>query len=243
MGTWQFEESFNKISLEEAKTLVKYAKERGIRNFDTALVYGNEKIEKMLSEVIESSDFIITKIPAIKKPEVNNLNSIERFYTLKTIDEKINKSLYNLKRTPDVLLLHNWTSFWDKTQYAESIFNHLQILKKKGLFKMFGVSLPNYYNESISDWLLDKIDIIEAPYNQNNIWIEESIRKINERNIKLAIRSIFETGNYFKVNKENYEIKNTVLKAHLLSDFLIIGMTKRDNIDKNIEFIKEFEYE
>ena len=96
LGTWQFDGNFNNLLDDEIVNLIKYAKKIGITKFDTALVYGNGKVEKLLSKVIDESDTILTKIPARIKPVSGRNMPLINYYDEDYINCCIEKSLYNL---------------------------------------------------------------------------------------------------------------------------------------------------
>jgi len=241
LGTWQFESTFKRIDLEEARKVIEYARGVGINAFDTALVYENQEIEKLLGSTIAKNSFMITKVPAIKKPMINNMETIESYYPLSNLKIDIEKSHKNLQKIPDVMLLHNWSKAWDNSHSAKKVFTYMKELKNKNYFRYFGVSLPNYYGENISEWLLKEIDFVEVPLNEKNQWILKYLDQVKEFGVRVCVRSLFEAGKFFDLKRENSEVVKRIKEAYKIADYVIIGMTSEKTIDKNIEIFKNEE--
>lgn len=231
MGTWQFGGDFKKYTEDEVVKLLRFAKNNGINKFDTALVYGNGFAEKCLSKVIEKDDIVLTKIPAKIKPPTNGTIDLKECYTKNYIKSCLQKSLSNLNvKKINILLLHNWNYTWDEN---EEIIKWLHDLKKEGLVKRVGISLPNNYNHRLSEKVVSKIDVIEAPFNENNRWIESDIEYYKKYNLEIILRSIFMQGKLLKEDKNNYfRIINEVNK---LRTSVVIGMTTEVQILENVK--------
>lgn len=228
LGTWQFSGDFKKLSEEEIKVLIEYAKEKGISNFDTALVYGNGSVEKYLSKYTTDTDKITTKIPAKKKP-TGDINSLEEYYEYDYMKSCVLKSLENLKRDQvETILLHNWhKSFNDSME----LLTWLVSFKNEKLTKKIGISLPNNYNETLPDNVLKMIDVIEVPYNIENEWILKDIDTYKKYGIEIILRSLFIQGK----NCEQLEKKLNSVKY--LNTSVVIGMTSTKQIDDNIKVL------
>ena len=232
LGTWQFSGDFKKLTEKEIISLIKYAKKNGVHLFDTALVYGKGNVEKILGRVLEPSDIILTKVPARNKPPLENPNELSEYYDYDYILDCINKSLLNLNRKKiDICLLHNWTYKWNNEPLMIDI---LQKIKNSGLVDKIGISLPNMFNNELSDQVLKVIDVIESPYNSENNWILNSIDKYKKYGIEIILRSLFEQGKLQDKTKYNHILKNAVKKG----TSLVVGMTTNDQIDNNIKTIK-----
>ncbi len=231
MGTWQFGGDFKKYTEDEVVKLLRFAKNNGINKFDTALVYGNGFAEKCLSKVIEKDDIVLTKIPAKIKPPTNGTIDLKECYTKDYMKSCLQKSLSNLNvKKINILLLHNWNYTWDEN---EEIIKWLHDLKKEGLVKRVGISLPNNYNRRLSEKVVSKIDVIEAPFNEDNRWIESDIEYYKKYNLEIILRSIFMQGKLLKEDKSNYfRIINEVNK---LRTSVVIGMTTEVQILENVK--------
>ncbi|HDR8064192.1 aldo/keto reductase [Bacillus thuringiensis] len=238
-GTWQFEDAFKKVSRKQAIELLEFALEMGIENFDTALVYGNGDVERILSEVETKGKNIITKIPAKQKPTLQEVGEIGLFYDKEWINQCVSKSVENLKRTPTVFLLHNWSDYWlDSIE----ILNYLRELKRNGACEYIGISLPNDYNGILGKEILSIIDFIEAPYNFENNWIKEQSASLNNSKLKIITRSLFKQGNLLRQAEgtlKNDYLNKTINEAASFSDYVAIGMTSKAQIEHNIKQIKK----
>lgn len=234
MGTWQFNGQFKEFTEDEVIQLLKIANENGINRFDTALVYG--PAEKYISKINNDNNIILTKVPAKEKPPLEESITLSKYYTKEYIEECINKSLINLNRDHiDIILLHNWNYNWDN--YPELI-NWLLELKEKKLVKKIGISLPNGYNRCLSPNILRHIDVIEAPYNEENKWIEKDIELYKKYNIEIILRSLFLQGKVLKNRQNDY---NDIIKStKRFRTSLVIGMTTEEQIINNVKSVGEF---
>ena len=233
-GTWQFSGDFKKLSDEYIRCLILNAKSKGINRFDTALVYGNGRVEQILSSVLSENDIVLTKVPAKVKPEKYTDKPLGDFYDYDYIKSCILKSLVNLRRDfIDIVLLHNWTKKWE--EYPELIEWLLQ-LKSEGLINQIGISLPNDFNNELSDEVLEKIDVVEAPFNPDNIWIKDNIDKYKKYGVEIILRSLFIQGKLLKEKKQSYE--NIIKEVKAFNTSVVIGMTTEEQIDNNIRVLR-----
>lgn len=223
-GTWELDGKHKSLSDEEIKKLLMYAKKCGINMFDTALVYGGGNVEKLLGEVLDDKDYIITKVPALTKPELDS-SDYRNFYFYEHIVSCINKSLTNLNRKKiECVLLHNWALNWDIQP-----LKWLHEFKQNGVVDEIGISLPNNFNSRLSDEILSLIDVIEIPYNIANIWSEKDIPYYKLKGKKVYIRSIFNKGN--DIENDNY--LSIIEKVKTFNCPLVIGMTNHLQIHNN----------
>jgi aryl-alcohol dehydrogenase-like predicted oxidoreductase len=239
-GTWQFESSFNKVTRIQAVSLIEYAIDLGINNFDTALAYGNGEVENILSEVSVENKNIITKIPAKRKPTLQEGGSIDEFYDKEWMKDCISKSIKNLKTTPTTVLLHNWSDNWEG---RDDLIDYFKELKNQDFCKNIGLSLPNFYDGKLSESVLNNIDILEVPFNENNKWIENNYSNFEKNNIDIITRSLFLQGKTLNTNvNTNKLIKKSISQAANISKYVAIGMTSKEQIDQNVRIFKDLEY-
>jgi aryl-alcohol dehydrogenase-like predicted oxidoreductase len=234
LGTWQFGGGFKQFKDEEIINIIKFAKKSGIKKFDTALVYGNGNVEKLLSRVVADDDVVLTKIPGIIKFDAKKVCDLYEYYTEKHILDCVNSSSKNLKKSIDIVLLHNWLSNWNN---EPEIINWLLKLKKNKLAKRIGISLPNNYDNKLSKNVLEKIDVIEAPYNAQNKWILNDLDVYKSFNIEIILRSLFIQGKTLTNGIDDY-IK-IIKEAKILETSLVIGMTTEEQIKNNIKILVE----
>lgn len=231
-GTWELDGILKNVDEILAIELLKYAKSKGINKFDTAMVYGNGNVERMLSKIIDEDDIILTKIPAITKPSLDSEN-VEDYYPKNYVLEKISVSLNNLNRKSiDIVLLHNWSINWG---YDLTPLEELQELKNRGVVRNIGISLPNNYNNRLSDRIVEMIDYIEVPYNIEDNWILNDIDYYKEKNVEIVFRSLFKQGMLLKNNMVN--VKDIILFVKNFGVMVTIGMTSKEQIDENIELL------
>lgn len=238
LGTWQLSSDFRDITQENVKKILEFALEQGIVNFDTAHVYGNGLVEEMLGKILPIDSKIITKIPAISKPKKGYSSNIIEYYPKEWLAEKFELSMKRLKRKKIYgILLHNWSDEWNEN-YSE-ILSYLLALKVNKRVEKIGISIPNGFNGVLPINLIKQLDIIEAPYNHDNNWVNNNMQFLKENSIEIILRSIFLQGKHhaLKDNTKNYEeiIKDACSK----NCSLVIGMTKKQNIINNIKKVKE----
>ena len=231
LGTWQFGGDFKQLLDSEIKSLILKAQSSKINKFDTAIVYGNGKVERILGECLNNTNKILTKVPARVKPSKDNLEALKNYYDYQYIIDTIKKSLQNLNRDKlDICLLHNWVKEWNNELEIIEWFNSI---KKSGLVDKIGISLPNEYNEELPETLLSSIDVIEAPYNSENKWIIKSIDKYKSYGIEIILRSIFMHGK----ETDNYDLRLKEALAYGTS--IVVGMTTDEQIEANVKVINE----
>ncbi len=233
LGTWQYGGQFKKMTSEEIEGLVEYALASGIERFDTAAVYGGGSVETVLGDVLPADALVVTKIPAIKKPALTDPALAPAFYNLAAIQQSVEGSLSRLKRSQaDVILLHNWLPHW--TTDNESIIEAFVSLKVLGLTKKVGLSLPNQFAASIHSNLLPHLDVVEAPYNDENRWIVSQIPQLHHSGIEVILRSLFLQGK----TVSRVMPTTTIKEAMQFKTSLVIGMTTRKQIKANIETMR-----
>ena len=232
-GTWQLGGQFKNLSLAHIESLLLFAISSGIRRFDTAAVYGGGKVEEMLGSYLPEDAVIVTKIPAIKKPNLMTLLPINEFYSLDHLDQSVESSLNRLKRTQvDSVLLHNWLPSWSSD--AVFILQHLQGMKDTGIARKIGISLPDDFSSYISDEVLPYIDVIEAPFNPNQRWILNQLPSLLAMKKEILLRSLFCQGKLLV----NHPAEPLIRDALQIKTSIVIGMTTEEQITRNINYLK-----
>lgn len=232
-GTWELDGKHKELTKEQIGQLIAYAKKCGIWMFDTALVYGNGNVEKYLGEFLTETDYVLTKIPAKSKPELTDEN-VDNFYSEEYVENCLNTSLENLKRKSiNCVLFHNWSYGWN-----EKVISYLTKLKEKGLVKQIGISLPNGYLKPLKDEILEKIDVIEIPYNESNLHNKEFINYYKSKGKIVYIRSIFNKGKQLG-NDKLTNCAKLIGEAKEFNCPLVIGMTNHKQIHYNSIFTQD----
>ncbi len=237
LGTWQYSNDFKKLTDEEIIDILKFAKDKGIRKFDTAFVYGKGHVEELLGKVLSDEDMVVTKIPAKIKPEGKNSGNIENYYSAEYIFKCFNVSSHRLHQSQiETVLLHNWIPSWKDTP----VLKWLNVLKQEGRVKKVGISLPNGYDEILPEEVLKQIDVIEAPYNTNNRWIEKSLDFYKSYGKEIILRSLFQQGKSLREGSLSHP-SLIIQKVKNLGTSLTIGMTTKSQINENIKVLKGVE--
>lgn len=229
-GTWQFSGGrFKNLSIDYIEALIHFALNVGISRFDTAAVYGEGMVEKILGATLPHDTMIVTKIPAIAKPDLQSSASIQDFYSKEAIQRSVMQSLERLQRSSiDTLLLHNWHPSWSMD--AIEILEFLLQLKKEGITKRIGVSLPNNFSAPLSLEVLPYFDVIEAPFNPQEEWVVAQISQWQQFKKEILLRSLFCQGKLLK----NQTALPLLQKALSLNTSVVIGMTTQEQISQNI---------
>lgn len=258
LGTWQFSGDFHSVSEQEIKTLISSAIGYGIMRFDTAAVYGNGNVELTLGKILPSDAVIVTKVPALRKPDILTTDKISGYYSPESIKKSAMESLTRLNRkSVDTILLHNWVSAWDIGN--EDILEALNALKKLGLTERVGISLPDEFELRLPETLIQNIDVVEAPYNLNDSWILHDLPVLAKEGKEVLLRSLFVQGLLVKSIEERQRLvsgdcriksvekvsglkkqSSCVLlqKAWKLDTSVVLGMTTENQIRENIESLK-----
>lgn len=192
LGTWGLSQAGwhkDKISKLDFTNLLDFALDQGIRNLDMAYVYTG--ISELINRYNKKDRFYITsKVPAIRKFELDTLEGVDSFYPNFTkIVENILDDL-GIKSI-DCILLHNWARNFNLvgTRLEQEIYN----LKKADKIKFFGISLPDGFNQT-EFANSEVIDRVMLPLNYlTEAWAIPIIEN-SSSNIQYLIRSIFIQG-------------------------------------------------
>ena len=257
LGTWQFGGDFGIISDCATKELLVTAFNYGIRRFDTAMVYGNGRIEKFLGEALPCDALVLTKIPALNKPRLDeSADLLHTRYPQNLVTSLVSESLVRLKRSNiDTILLHNWTREWVTVNQP---IIELMELKRNGVVDKIGISLPDGFRSRLGEEICKNIDVIEAPYNHLESWIRDDIIWYQNFGIDVILRSLFAHGLRLKSNaarqffeesdiraKKSIDIpfdpqgtmESIFLDALSLNTSLVFGATSPAHIIENMSFL------
>ncbi len=234
-GTWQLGGQFKNLSPAYIESLLLFAISSGIRRFDTAAVYGGGKIEEMLGACLPEDSVFVTKIPAASKPNLEAPEPIQRFYSQDVIRRSVYGSLERLRRSSiNTVLLHNWLPTWSED--AVTILECLNGLKDEGVVKLIGISLPDNFSCPVSETVLPHIDVIEAPFNTEQIWLLQQLPYLLDLKKEVLLRSLFKQGELL-TNQRSAEV--IVQNVFALGTSVVIGMTTEDQITQNIHHLKK----
>lgn len=231
-GTWKLDPRYGKIdSIKDALEIIDYAVDRGINHFDTASVYANQEIEKILGRYSEKKIDIISKIPATKKvPYLEKYNALD-LYPLEWLERYVSQTTNNLRTTDYTMLLHNY-GYWDN---IDEVLLQLYKYKERRIVSNIGISIPNNFSGIIPSEILDIIDTLEIPYNVENRWIESNLEKLEGK--RVLLRSLLKDLKNGDIDEK--KVRDIILKGGQYSDDLIIGMTNPEQVDINLKVYED----
>lgn len=143
-GTWGLSgKDYGYISKKDASELLLLALRNGINFFDTAPLYGNGKVEKIIGNILTKDKKLRKKITICTKFGLlpHSSKKLKHNFETNNIDKSLKKSLGNLKTDYiDIYLMHSPNlSLID----INKVKNHLKKIQKKKMVKHFGISLKN----------------------------------------------------------------------------------------------------
>lgn len=233
-GTWQLSGQYKSLSNAHIESLLLFAVRSGICRFDTAAVYGEGRVEKILGSCLPGDAVIVTKIPAVSKPSLDTPEPIQKFYSRDRIHQSVCGSLERLRRSfIDTALLHNWLPTWSSE--AVAVFGYLNELRDQGLVRRIGISLPDNFSHPVAKAILPYIDVIEAPFNTEQIWILQQLPCFLGLKKEVLLRSLFKQG---KLLTEPRSAEMIAQNAFTLGTSVVIGMTTEEQVERNINYLK-----
>jgi aryl-alcohol dehydrogenase-like predicted oxidoreductase len=248
IGTAQFGLNYGvanktgKLSINEIKKILFFAKKRGIDTIDTASAYGD--CEERLGKVGVKKFKVITKLP-FSPPNRNVKNWVNKSFEVSKKKLKLEK-IYGL-------IVHN-TSYLFKKYYGSKIYNALLDLKKKKQVEKIGISI---YTISELKKLLSNynFDIILVPFNvfDQRILDSKILRIIKNKKIEIYTRSSFLQGlllmdrksipSYFSKWDQNFKKWENFLKFNNKKpiDACLDFVFSKNDLYKNIIGVDSFD--
>lgn len=215
--------SKNKMSKNYSKSLLDFAKKKGITNFDFSENYSSNLLDfkKNLKHCK-----IDTKIDS-KNTQFLDYNFLK-------------KKMLNLKKNKidiDVLYLHNGDDLFSED--GQKLFKNILKLKKEKLILRTGISI---YNLKILEKINKNLDVVQIPFNCIDQRFLSMQKKVKNKKIKYYARSIFLQGALLKkVSDDKYLSKlyvlfnNTLQKKNLDKiSFCLSSVLNHQIIDKII---------
>lgn len=171
------------VSRDEAKSILTFARNRGIDTLDTAVDYGESEVR--LGEIGVEGWQVITKLPAIPK-DCRDVHS----WVINVLQESLErlqiKSLYGLLLHQPDQLLHD---------SGKALFQTMVDLKSSKLVHKIGISI---YDPKELDVLCKKFqfDIVQAPFNilDRRMLYSGWSSRLSRYGIELHVRSVFLQG-------------------------------------------------
>lgn len=200
-GAWQIGgQTFGAVAEREARAAIDAALESGVDFFDTALVYGDGRSERLLGEGLAAAGMRASVRVATKVPPRNLAWPARPEYPLgdvfpaEWIRASCERSLRNLADHPiDLLQLHVWTDAWlEETEWEEA----LQSLVRDGLILAFGVSANDHDpGSAVGVVRSGRIDTVQVIYNIFDTSPEdELLPAATEHDVGVIARVPFDEG-------------------------------------------------
>lgn len=227
LGTWQMGE-INSNKQNELNTIF-HAIDSGIQLIDTAEMYGEGKTELLLKEVV--------------KKKRNEIFLVSKFYPMNASKNKLKNALENsLSRLGtdwlDLYLLH-----WPSNTPFDEIIESINIFKKSGKIRYFGVSNYSYDElKNIENFIQNKSVVTnQVYYSLNNRGIEFDLLPYTQsKDCVTMAYSPFDQGEIFKNKKFmklcdefDFEPAAAVVKFLLNKDY-VLPIPKTSNL-KNLK--------
>ena len=183
---------------DESLRALRRAIELGVNFLDTALAYGEGHSERLVGEVVRSSDetvYVATKIPPKngRWPAPSGIHPDVAFpgdYVVARTEE----SLRNLGlETIDVQQFHVWSDEWvDQGDWLEAV----EKLKADGKIRFFGVSINDHEAGNavrlIETGVVDSVQVIYNIFDQRPE--AELFPAVQEANVGVIVRVAFDEG-------------------------------------------------
>jgi len=189
LGTVQFGLKYGvanrgeKVTLENAKQILRHAYAVGINTIDTAIAYGDS--EQRLGEIGIKGLQVVTKLPSVPK----NCSDIQKW-----IYASVTESLarLNVEKLAG-LLLH--TPLELLTPRGGNLYAGLQNLKQDGIVDKIGISI---YDPAELDAVCNRysIDLVQAPFHILDRRLIHSgwMDRLERQGTELHVRSVFLQG-------------------------------------------------
>jgi aryl-alcohol dehydrogenase-like predicted oxidoreductase len=184
----------------ESMAAIERSIELGCNFFDTALVYGDGKSERLLGRVLanhrgNTALRIATKVPPknMRWPALPEY-AADDVFPADHIRRSTEQSLENLGlESVDLQQLHVWTDAW---ALDEGWQRAVDDLKREGLIRGFGISLnrwqPDTAFNAIATGLIDSVQVVYNVFDQNPE--DELFPRCREQNIAVIARVPFDEG-------------------------------------------------
>jgi aryl-alcohol dehydrogenase-like predicted oxidoreductase len=189
LGTVQFGASYGvanaggQVSLDEARRILRYARDNGIDMLDTAIAYGDSELR--LGSIGVASWRVVSKLPAAPA-ERGGITDWARTSVRGSLCRLGVGGLYALLlHRPEQLLAADGAALHDA----------LLALKSEGLVQRIGISI---YEPAELDAILAKfpVDVVQAPLNVLDRRLVESgwLVRLKAQGVELHVRSVFLQG-------------------------------------------------
>ncbi len=232
-GAWGIGGEWGQTDDETSRQSLLQAFDLGINFYDTALVYGNGRSERLIGEAFKDRReqvVIASKIPPKNgRWPVTDDDPLETTFPAKWIIQCTARSLRNLGTDYiDLQQLHAWTNAYvQQTEWLEA----LQKLKEQGKIRAFGVSANDWDPYSavnlVKSGYIDSVQVIYNIFEQRPE--EQLLPAVLEHNVGILARVPFEEGLLSGQLKPGYQFAEGDWRAEWLTpDRLEIGSQRVD---------------
>jgi aryl-alcohol dehydrogenase-like predicted oxidoreductase len=183
----------------ESLQSLQFAADKGCNFYDTALVYGDGRSERLLGELIRANAgkklYTASKIPPknMAWPSIPG-STLDETFPPGYIEQKVHESLENAGlESFDLMQFHVWDDAWlDDDRWAKKIDD----LRRQGLFRAVGISLNRWQPENgvraVRSGLIDAVQVIYNIFDQNPE--DELFPACEEMNVAVIARVPFDEG-------------------------------------------------
>jgi len=141
-GTWSISGEYGYVNLKEIDSILSYALESGVRDYDTAPNYGNGFAEFCLGNVFNNNNKVLINTKFGSRP------FDKKSFDISHLEKSFYDSLYRLRRSSiNILWLHNPRNELDN---YDQVINLSEQLKSQGLINKIGISLAKGYQYDFS---------------------------------------------------------------------------------------------
>ena len=189
IGTANFDQSYgisnkkSKLSQKTIRKILNYTSKKGVKNLDTAILYGNS--EKILGKLNLKNYKVFTKLPKVP----SNCRDI-RSWVFINLTNSINR--LKIKKISGIFLHHSEDLIGKN---KKKLYISLKEAKKKGLVEKIGISIYSY--KTLGKILNEfKLDVVQAPFNifDRRLHQHKYLKIMKKKKIEIHVRSIFLQG-------------------------------------------------
>lgn len=239
-GAWGVGKSmWGKTDDEESLKSLLRALELGCNFFDTAYVYGDGHSERLIAQAFEK--FGRRALVATKAPPKNfswpSRGLLKEAFPADWLIACTERSLRNLKTDcVEIQQLHVWQDSWLKEPEWNKTLRAVEVLKKHGKIKFFGVSInsrePKSALEIVRSGLVDTVQVVFNLFEQEPL--DELFPLCRENNVGIIARVPLDEGGLSGTLSENSKFDEDDFRSNYFAGGLLKETVRRAKILENI---------